>query len=224
MVKFLLDPPAVGVILILISLFGYISNFLNGRFLNFIIIRWLYFVGAFVHETSHALVCILTGAEIIEYRVLARQPRVIYSNPKVPLVSNTLISFAPVFGGLLFLFLLNRYMLSEQFSPLELHSWADLMPQVLLLLRQAHLFSWQSLIFFLIFLNIGAILSPSLRDIKNIWPVVILLLFLKIPFIASLCLFALMLILVNIGVQLILIVLLQFVGYFARTVSGMRRF
>lgn len=220
MLEFLLFPPTVGAVLVLVSLFGYLSNWLNGKFLNTGLTRLLYYVGAFVHETSHALVCVFTGAGIIEYKVFAKQPRVVYTNPKAPFVSNTLISFAPVFGGLLFLFLLNRYLLIEQFTTPELHTWEDMLTVASALFSQMHLFTWQSLVFLLLFLNIGAMLGPSIRDLKNIWPALLFLLLLKTPFIVSLGLAALMLILVGIGIQITIIVLLQFARYFSKLVNG----
>ena len=56
----------LGVIIILIAAFGYLSNTLNWRYLNFGVIRFLYYIGALVHETSHAVLCIFTGAKIRE--------------------------------------------------------------------------------------------------------------------------------------------------------------
>ena len=99
----------IGIIIIAISVLGYVSNWLNWRFLNYKINLWLYYFGAFVHESSHAIFCLLTGARISEYKVFVKQPHVTYSNSKLPIIGNLLISIAPIFGGLTLLFFINKY-------------------------------------------------------------------------------------------------------------------
>ena len=115
--------PTIGIIIIVISFLGYVSNWLNWRFLNYKINHWLYYLGAFVHETSHAVLCLLTGAKISQYKVLAEQPRVVYSSPKVPILGNLLISIAPIFGGLTFLFFLDKYFLINQYIMPAFTDW-----------------------------------------------------------------------------------------------------
>ena len=110
-----MDQLTVGIIIILISALGYFSNWLNWRFLNYKINHLLYYFGAFIHESSHALVALLMGAKIHKYKVVSIQPQVTYSNPKIPILGNLLISIAPILGGLSFLFLVNKFFLANQF-------------------------------------------------------------------------------------------------------------
>ena len=82
-------------------------------------------MGALVHETSHAVLCVLTGAKIREFTVFAEQPRVVHDRSRLPFVGELLISAAPIAGGLLFLFLINRYLLGNYFVPPQVADWQD---------------------------------------------------------------------------------------------------
>ncbi len=186
----------IGVIIILITGLGYLSNFLNWRYLNNGVIRFLYYIGALVHETSHAVLCILTGAKIEEFTIFSDQPRVVHRKSRIPLLGELLISAAPIAGGLLFLFLVNRYLLGNYFA---------LTPAALLHLN---LLQWQSWVMILLLFNAGAMLGPSTQDLKNVWPVLIVLLFIYYAPIAAFGLMALVLIAANIVLQIIAITLI----------------
>jgi len=158
----------LGVVIVLITIFGYVSNFLNWRYLNFGIIRSLYYIGAVVHETSHAVLCIVTGAKIQDFTVFSSQPHVVHQKSRLPLIGEPLISFAPIAGGLLFLFLVNRYLLGSHFiftaTWPQFSSWRDWGSVLLVplgLLRQIDLLQWQSWVMILLFFNVGAMLGPS---------------------------------------------------------------
>ena len=214
----------LGVVIILITTFGYLSNFLNWRYLNYSVVRSLYYIGAFVHETSHAIFCILTGAKIEEFTIFSTQPRVVHRRSRVPFLGELFISSAPIAGGLLFLFLLNRYALGNYFavvSPtsqsLSWHDWRSILVEPIKILSQINLGQWQSWIMILLFFNVGAMLGPSPQDLKNVWPMLILLCFVPpfwatIPFVAM-GLTALDLIFVNILLQGIVIIVLKLTAW-----------
>jgi hypothetical protein len=208
---------SLGIVIILITAFGYFSNTLNWRYLNFGVIRLLYYIGALVHETSHAVLCIFTGAKIREFTVFAEQPRVMHERSKLPVVGELLISAAPIAGGLLFLFLVNHYLLGNYFMPpravANWHSWKSLAAVALGFLAQINVLQWQSWVMILLLFNVGAMLGPSTQDLKNVWPVLILLLFINYAPIAGLGLVALGLILANILLQIVAIVLLRLVQF-----------
>lgn len=194
----------LGIVIIAISALGYVSNWLNWRLLNFKITHFFYFLGAFIHESSHALLCLLTGAKILEFQALSGKPHVTYAKPKLAIISNPLISFAPIAGGLLFLWLINKFLLAGYFVIPELLVWQNIFSDTLKLLAQLDITAWQSWVMILLCLNVGAMIGPSARDLKNIWPVLILLLFVKSQFFIHLGLLAVMLILVNIAIQVAL--------------------
>ena len=201
----------LGIIIILITAFGYLSNTLNWRYLNFGVIRFLYYIGALVHETSHAVLCILTGAKIREFTVFAEQPRVVHERSKLPVVGELLISAAPIAGGLLFLFLVNHYLLGNYFvlqQVADWHSLKSILGAPLGFLAQINVLQWQSWVMIFLLFNVGAMLGPSTQDLKNAWPVLIVLLFVNYAPIAAFGLMTLSLIMANIVLQLIVITLI----------------
>ncbi len=196
-----------GLAIILVVFFGYISNWLNWRFLNYKITHFLYYVGALVHESSHAILCLLTGAQIYDFQVFSEQPHVTHSKPKLPLIGMFLVSSAPIYGGLFFLFLVNHYILGNYFTLAPIaNDWKNTLFEPLRILSQIQILKWQSWVMIFIFINIGAMIGPSIQDLKNIWLVVLLLLFVRSYFFADICVIALSLILVNIAIQIFLII------------------
>lgn len=203
---------SLGIVLILIVIFGYISNWLNWRFLNYKITRLLYYVGAFVHESSHAILCLATGAKVYEYKVLSSEPHVTHGRPRLPFIGNLLISSAPVFGGLLFLFLVDRYLLGGAFTPAAFNGqWSGLLSEPLKLLAQMRPLEWQSWVMVLLLINAGAMIGPSPQDIKNVWPLLIILLFVQSSFFTAIGVMALSLIVVNIAIQIVCVLCLKIV-------------
>jgi hypothetical protein len=213
----------LGAVILLIAAFGYFSNFLNWRFLNYGITRLLYYIGALVHETSHAILCVLTGAKIEEFTVFAEQPQVVHQKSKIPFLGELLISAAPIAGGLLFLFLINRFALGNYFTmpPVQFSSWLDwrsILAAPLSLLIQINLLRWQSWVVILLCFSAGAMLGPSTRDLKNVWPMLILLFFVKLPLLVGLALAALSLIFFNIILQVIAIIFISASSLFLRDI------
>lgn len=203
----------LGVAILAISTLGYISNWLNWRYLNFGIVRMLYYIGAFVHETSHALLCLVTGATIREYRVFSTQPHVTHLKPRLPLLGTPLIALAPIPGGLAFLFLVNKYLLSSAVTIPHLTGLASIPHEIVAFIAQLNPIHWQSWVIFLLFFNLGAMVGPSFQDLKNMWPLLILLLFVNIAPIFSFFSFAMILILINIVLQLALILILKLFSF-----------
>jgi hypothetical protein len=199
----------LGILLILITLSGYASNWINWQFLNYRLVRLLYFLGSFVHESSHAVLCLLTGARIKEFKVFSNQPRVVHLEPKLPLLGMPLISLAPLFGGSAFLFLLNRFWLKDYFVLSVISEWQEVLFIPFDLLSQINLLEWQSWVMVFIFLNVGAMIGPSLKDLKNFWPVLLIFFFISYPPFLNFGYLVLGLILTNILLQLLFILLIS---------------
>ncbi|MBL7021924.1 hypothetical protein ISR92_01200 [Patescibacteria group bacterium] len=206
----------LGVLVLIIAVLGYLSNLLNGHFLNHRITHWLYRVGAIIHETSHAIMCILTGAKITEFKVFTRQPHVSHTKSKIPILGQTLISLAPIAGGLLFIYTINNYLLNNYFTIITPSSWGEITNTVLLFLQQINFTEWQSWVMILLFINVGAMIGPSTKDLKNIWPIIIIMFFINWPLLANICLIAISLIIINIAIQLIIITIRQFLKLIPR--------
>jgi len=200
----------LGILIILITILGYISNWLNGKFLNLKTIHWLYYLGALIHELSHAILCVLTGARISEFNVFSKQPHVTHTKPKLLLIGQPLISLAPIAGGLLFIYVINTWLLNNYLQVINLNTLQEI-PNVLInIWSQLNLMEWQTWLIILLFLNVGSMIGPSSRDLKNIWPFIILMFFINWPFLINLSLIAICLIIMNILIQIIAILVKQF--------------
>lgn len=194
----------IGIVIIIISALGYFSNWINWKFLNYKINHWLYYFGAFIHESSHAILCLLTGAKIHKYKVISLQPQVTYTNSKLPILGNLLISIAPVLGGLTFLFFVNKFFLQNQFIMPAFSSWKFFLTDFLKFIGQINLTKWQDWVLLFLFFNMGAMLGPSWQDLKNVWVLIVILVFIPSAFIAHLGLIAIAFILMGIIIQIIL--------------------
>ncbi len=212
---------SLGIALLLVVLLGYFSNWINWRFLNFRIMHGLYYIGAFVHESSHALMCLFTRAKIREYVIFSEQPHVTYERSRFSFIGDMLISSAPVFGGLFFLFLLNVVLFDKAITiPIPEATVAGLLLSPLRIFASMHVFEWQSLVMLMLFLNVGAMLGPSIQDMKNMWLMLIVLFFVHIPSLLGFGLIALSLVLANIYLQLILILLARLLSWSVGLIRG----
>lgn len=200
---------SIGITIIIISMLGYFSNFLNNKYLNYKLIRVLYFLGAFIHESSHAIMCILTGAKIEQMHIFSTQPRIVHRQSKIPILGQMLISLAPIAGGFLFIFLINKFVLGNLVIIDSSSNWQDIFKISFNFISQINLLSWQGIVFILLLLNSGAMMGPSFQDIKNIWLPVLVLLFIKWSFLNSLGIIIVCLILANILIQLPIIIILK---------------
>ena len=116
--------------------------------------------GIIIHELSHALMAVLVGAKIKEINFFtSRGGYVIYSSPKIPILGEIFINFAPVLGGigalLLFSWLLGL--------PLPL---TPSMEEFLLFIKESWL-NWQFWLFVYLVISVSICLTPSFKDLKN---------------------------------------------------------
>lgn len=207
----LFKTPTIGLVIIAISTLGYISNYINGQYLRGPVVRALYYIGAFVHETSHALVALCMGAKVVEYTVFSRQPRVVYVRPKVRIIGDALIAIAPIFGGLGFLFLLNAFVLHHALSVGNVHNWSDVPKMVLEFFTHFNIRAWESWVLLVLCLNSGSMLGPSLQDLKNVWIILLVLVFIPWAWLTSIGFIAIGLIAANIVVQAVLVLVVYLV-------------
>ena len=116
----------LGILIIIISILGYFSNYLNYSYLNYSLIHWLYYLGAIVHESSHAMLCVFTGAKITKFHIFYQQPQISHTKSKIPILGQSLISLAPMAGGFLFLYLINKYLLLDYLSVNNISNWSEI--------------------------------------------------------------------------------------------------
>lgn len=124
----------------------------------------LLFPGVLVHEFSHALGCLISGAKIDEISLFSSKGSYVkHGKPRVPLLGSFVISFAPIAGGIAFLWgltkLLNFTLPSFEISLGGLRELFHFMTA-----------NWEVWTFWLfIYLTISVIicLVPSKQDLKN---------------------------------------------------------
>ena len=156
----------------------------------------------------------LMGAKIHKYEVLVAQPQVTYSDPKLKIFGNLLISIAPILGGLAFMFFINKYFLANQFAIPAFSNWKFFVHDFLKFVRQINLARWQDWVAIFLFLNMGAMIGPSWQDLKNVWIFIVVLLFIPWPFFVHLGLLSTAFILIGISFQLALVVSISIVKFF----------
>jgi len=197
----------LGILIITITALAYLSNYINNKYLNHLFIKYFYYLGIIIHESSHALMCILTGAKITKFEIFSKQPKVTHYKSKIPLLGQTLISLAPLLGGFAFLFLINNYLLQNYIHITVPTNLTQIFILPFSILSQINILEWQSWLIIIISLNIGAMLGPSTQDLKNIWWVFIILFFIKWPFLINTGLIIIALIITNILIQISLILI-----------------
>lgn len=146
------------------------------------------FPGVVLHELSHALGCLLTGAKIYKIKFFSKSGgQVLHSRSKIPILGSFLISLAPIFGATFVLYLLARI-----FTPNLLSFTSNNFGTFKVILLNLIVLFWQNLkslnfgnantYFFLYFvLTFSFAMAPSKSDLKNtFWSIVALSLILAL--------------------------------------------
>ncbi len=163
--------PGLTQFILALSILLLISFFLERLWLKIFSGRkyqFLIFLGVFVHEISHALGCLITGAKIHEIGLFsARGSYVKHSQPKIKIIGNFIISFAPIIGGIVFIWL-SAQVMNFSFPLFVLET-----PSLMAIIQGLFLFitnNWRNWTFwFFIYIVISVVISlpPSKQDLKN---------------------------------------------------------
>ena len=134
--------------------------------------RIVLFPGIAVHELSHALACLLTGARIKKVKLFsAEKAHVAHEKPRLPLIGNFIISFSPIIGGIAAIALIS-WGFGYDFPPAAL-SYHFLPDSLFTLIGNLFRFfadyyqNWQFWIFSYVSLSVIIFLVPSKQDLKN---------------------------------------------------------
>jgi len=182
----------VGLYLLLLLSAGYLSVYLRSRYLDFKFLVPFTWLGILLHESAHAAACLIMGGKITGFRVTAKEGRVTHYWPQVPLIGPFFVAVAPLFLGLLILGAVNYFVWHNALNDLSLISdQASTIWQIFI--------SWSfgSLLVVFFLLNIGVMIGPSWDDLKQIWPILLVLLFIHNDGINALLSLALLLVLLN---------------------------
>lgn len=147
----LLGNPGLQLLGMLVATLGlsYAANYWLSRVFVGKTYRYLVAPGVIVHEYSHALACLVTGARVRSISVFdPRGGQVVHEPPKLA-GGQGLISLAPILGAAVVLYLLARVLVPGFVGYGELE-----------------LSSWQFLLFAYLAGSIAATMAPSTQDLK----------------------------------------------------------
>jgi hypothetical protein len=150
------------------------ASILPGRILHRIFLT----PGIIVHELSHALACILTGASIQEISFFSEEGgHVTHTKSKIPLLGQPIISMAPMLGIPLFLLALSlifRYFLGcwFLFSEPQLDSLSSAwdyfsIPFMMFKMNFYTFHNWWFILYLYLTLSLVVCLAPSGQDLRN---------------------------------------------------------
>lgn len=169
--------------LVLIMIIGYFINSLTARMTGGWIYRVLVAPGVIIHELSHVLGCLITGARIQSINVFKRDGGELkHTGSPIPVIGNVIISLMPIAIGIAILYFLPN-LFSEVAPPqvswlndiynykLQIINYKSLLDYQTynLSLITYHYSSWQFWAFLYLVFNLVATMAPSKQDIKVIW-------------------------------------------------------
>lgn len=125
--------------------------------------------GVILHETGHAIACILTGTKIHRIRLFKRDGGdIMHDVPKIPVIGQLLITMAPlVIGMFAIVFLAARIMDIEKLKiGTDIRDFWPFLFSVVGAVKWSHLISW---VWIYLILSIGSTMMPSMQDFRNSW-------------------------------------------------------
>jgi hypothetical protein len=123
--------------------------------------------GVAVHELSHTLGCFLTGARVVEVKLISKQGGYVkHTKPRIPVVGPVVISLFPLFGGVLFIWIIAMAMNYSGIGLLDLNDPISSAGR-LASFFSANFLRWHFWIFLYLLVSVSASLGPSNRDIRN---------------------------------------------------------
>ncbi len=155
-------------IFLIIGWFG--TVFASSYLINWLLVRsvirkyYRFFVapGVLVHELSHALGCMATGAQIIEINFWKKTGgHVRHYEPQVPIIGETVIALAPIGGTFLFLAIFTRLMVPSLAELLGTESMLDLNS-----LSKIGWSKWQTWTYLYLVTSLLATIAPSQTDLR----------------------------------------------------------
>ncbi len=125
--------------------------------------------GVIVHEMSHALGCVLTGAKIGSIQVFKKDGgEVRHTQPKIPILGQIIISMAPFVIGFFLVYLLAKFVGLKPLNPNILHNISNnTLWQIWDAIKGVEYHSIVSWIALYLIISIAVTMTPSTRDLTN---------------------------------------------------------
>ena len=126
--------------------------------------------GVIIHEFSHAIFCVLTGAKIRSISLFDKDGgRVEHEKPKIPVLGQILISLSPILIGTLIIYFLSK-MIGLKDIGIQFNSLADIniynyFVTVINNLKFSDIKTW---IIMYVIISVAVTMTPSTKDIANI--------------------------------------------------------
>lgn len=160
------------ILLAILLLAAYFSNYFLCR--SFLGSRWRLFVapGVILHELSHALACVLTGAKVVKISFFDKDGGSVKHHPSfIPVIGPVIISLAPLaIGVLVFYFLAKKIQLSND---LDLSAMYFNFKTIIFAIDWKN---WLNIIIIYLLLSVLVTMTPSWQDLRNMLiPVIIII-------------------------------------------------
>jgi hypothetical protein len=126
--------------------------------------------GVILHELSHALFCMVTGAKIKKIALFEKEGGSVEHEPsKLPVFGQILISFAPFVFGAAVIYFLSKMIGMEKidFQSMKM-SYGSFFDTILLNAKHLEWKSWQTWIILYLVLSIAVTMTPSKKDLENV--------------------------------------------------------
>ncbi|GEM_PF-6113900 len=148
------------IVLLTISyLTGYFLKIFSGQKYGLVL-----FPGTVIHELSHLIACLLTGAKIKKTKIFSTKGGFIkHGKPLLPILGPAVISLFPVFGGIAVLYFIFEI---SQFNPPEFYSSIEFLEELKVFFAENYnLWQFWALIYLII--SIVVCIIPSKKDLEN---------------------------------------------------------
>jgi hypothetical protein len=189
--------------------------------------------GVVLHELSHLLFCVITGAKVVNVTLFdAQGGRVEHEKPKWPLIGQMLISFAPFVIGVALVYLMSLAIGLKGLDVTELKfDYSNLLQSAANFLAPIDFASWKTWVFGYLIVSVSVTLSPSKQDFKNIAVAILIsiliyiaLVFLNVKLdLSSLPIHQLVFVMSTVCILLILSLILSMILFVISKMIGKRR-
>lgn len=170
----------VCILLILLISFG-VDRLLVNSFLG---MGYRLFVspGVILHELSHALFCIITGAKIKSISLFDKEGGSVEHEPsKIPIIGPILISIAPFAAGVAAIYFLSTWLGMKEYDlNIVAFKYQDLLTYFKNLFFAINLTDYKNWVILYLALSVAVTMTPSKQDMKNIAVPTILLILLAV--------------------------------------------
>lgn len=124
--------------------------------------------GIILHELSHAFACLLTGAKVKEVSFFDKNGGYVkHEKPKLPIIGQVIISLAPLAVGIVAVFILSRFLISDKSLLLDLSFRPENLNRISAAILSIHLLSLKNIIILYLVATVAVTMSPSFKDFTN---------------------------------------------------------